>query len=64
MISLFQGVGRCRISPNSTLQDNIFYMEKVSNLLVIDQTVATGFSCFKSGMIVMDEISTKSIVNL
>lgn len=44
MIGLFQEVGPCRMAPNGTLADNPFSWSEVSNLLVIDQPVSTGFS--------------------
>ena len=54
MIGLFQEVGPCRMWPNGTLYDNEFSFNEVSNLLVIDQPVSTGFSYSKVGPVILD----------
>ncbi|WFD23863.1 carboxypeptidase D [Malassezia equina] len=54
MIGLFQEVGPCRIWPNGTLYDNAYSFNEVSNLLIIDQPVSTGFSYSKVGPAIYD----------
>ncbi|WFD27244.1 carboxypeptidase D [Malassezia nana] len=57
MIGLFQEVGPCRMWPNGTLYENDFSFNEVSNLLVIDQPVTTGFSYSKVGPVIFDTSS-------
>lgn len=57
MVGLFQEVGPCRIWPNRTLYDNKFSFNEISNLLVIDQPVSTGFSYSKIGPVILDSKS-------